>query len=384
MGEMSQGYGRLGWYLEGFLDDQKIVHRVALKEFPFRVGRVGELGLAINSAKISRIHAELFLDGEQLVVSDLGSTNGTFVNKERIAGPVTLSPGDIVHFGTSEFRVGCESPALFDSSSDSSEEGLETLPFTGVLPAQFITGAKEFLQMMELHAVTSHFQPLIRFQDGNAFAYEILGRGALEGFLVSPGELFPIASSLGLEDQLSRLFRAKGVMAGRDLPGSPGLFMNIHPAEVRHAQMLVNSLRELREENPNADLTLEIHEGLVTDLKVIRELRTSLLEISINLAYDDFGAGQARLIELAEVPPEYLKFDMSLVKEIHRAPTQRQKMVEMLVGFASDAGVICIAEGVECAEEAEVCRQLGFHVGQGYYFGRPCPCSELIGNTANS
>ena len=43
-------------------------------------------------------------------------------------------------------------------------------------------------------------------------------------------------------------------------------------------------------------------------------------ELQIGLAYDDFGAGQARLVELVDVPPDYLKFDMKLVQNLQSAP----------------------------------------------------------------
>ncbi|MGD9309781.1 MAG: EAL domain-containing protein, partial [Desulfosarcina sp.] len=40
---------------------------------------------------------------------------------------------------------------------------------------------------------------------------------------------------------------------------------------------------------------------------------------------------------------------------------------------AHDLDILALAEGIECAEEAEVCQQLGFDLGQGYYFGMPAP-----------
>ena len=50
-------------------------------------------------------HAQLFYDGKRLMVEDLGSTNGTFVNAERITKPTRLGRGDMVQIGGTVFEV---------------------------------------------------------------------------------------------------------------------------------------------------------------------------------------------------------------------------------------------------------------------------------------
>jgi DNA-binding winged helix-turn-helix (wHTH) protein len=74
------------------------------REFPLErgenvVGRDPEARVAIDSAAISRRHARLTL-GEPIMIEDLGSKNGTFVNEGRIDGPVELFDGDTIGFGS--------------------------------------------------------------------------------------------------------------------------------------------------------------------------------------------------------------------------------------------------------------------------------------------
>ena len=69
-----------------------------------RVGRDDESDIFLVDPSVSRNHATLEFDGEVPVVTDLGSTNGTFVNGERI-GMQRLLPGDILTFGNTQLRL---------------------------------------------------------------------------------------------------------------------------------------------------------------------------------------------------------------------------------------------------------------------------------------
>ncbi len=72
-----------------------------LERFPFIIGRARDCDLVIDSTQISRQHARLELDHEQVVFVDLGSTNGSFINGERLATHETrrLHAGDKINLG---------------------------------------------------------------------------------------------------------------------------------------------------------------------------------------------------------------------------------------------------------------------------------------------
>ena len=63
------------------------------------IGRDSTNDITINDAEISRRHARLTFQGGKYVLEDLGSTNGTFVNGQRLAGPRVLKAGEVVSFG---------------------------------------------------------------------------------------------------------------------------------------------------------------------------------------------------------------------------------------------------------------------------------------------
>lgn len=360
------------WYVEGFTEENSPVRRIPLHPIPFRVGRKSGLPLTMNLANVSRVHAELYFEGDHLMVRDLDSRNGTFVNRVRINGTSLLRHGDIIHFGHAEFRVGCE------EMGEPSEFG-ETCEFYGTLPAQFVTGTQEFLEMMRTENVLPVYQPLVRLEDRYPlFGYELLGRGYLDGQLTSPYELFKIAAGIGFEDQLSRLLRSKGLSSATRFKGRPNLFLNIHPTEMRTPKALLSSLAEFRRRFPNSPMTAEISESLVTSPAAMREICQELTNLQIELAYDDFGAGQARLTELAEAPPHYLKFDRALIAGLDTAPPSKVQLVRTLLKYAHELGVVTLAEGVETEGEARVCEDLGFQLGQGYFYGRPAAIETLV------
>ena len=63
------------------------------------IGRDSSSAIAINDAEISRKHARLTFQGGKYVIEDLGSTNGTFVNGQRLVSAVVLKSGDVVSLG---------------------------------------------------------------------------------------------------------------------------------------------------------------------------------------------------------------------------------------------------------------------------------------------
>jgi EAL domain-containing protein (putative c-di-GMP-specific phosphodiesterase class I) len=98
-----------------------------------------------------------------------------------------------------------------------------------------------------------------------------------------------------------------------------------------------------------------------------------LQALGIGFAYDDFGAGQARLLELVQEPPDILKFDYSLISGLtsHAAPTYH--LVQILTDLAKQMGIRTLAEGVESEDVVRTCHQLGIDYIQGFYYSRPTP-----------
>jgi EAL domain-containing protein (putative c-di-GMP-specific phosphodiesterase class I) len=360
------------WYLEGLVDDRASSWRTELASNPFRVGRQADCDLVLSASSISAVHAEFVQQGERMVLRDLGSTNGTFVNLNRLDTPRDLQAGDVVHFADQEFRVF----QLAESGSFRTTMALDMDAIQIMRDALRRRG--DFEELLRLRQVEVEFQPIVRLSDLTRVGYEVLGRGARGGFPRKAPELFAAAESLGMEWDLSAVLREKSVEEARNLPGTGLLFLNTHPREIDEPERLMESLRECKKRVGDAQLVLEIHEMAVTDVDAFRALREELTDAGVQIAFDDFGKGRSRFVELAELQPQFLKFDRLLVQDLHRATKQRWEMVRVIVDLVWEMGVVPLAEGVESEGEAEACEEIGFQLGQGYFYGRPTTPALLL------
>jgi EAL domain-containing protein (putative c-di-GMP-specific phosphodiesterase class I) len=356
------------WYLESCVPESPFTTSTPLRPLPFRIGRRLDLPMVLSSPMISWEHAEISQVDGALSLRDLGSTNGTFVNARRIVTSTPLAEGDILRFAFLEFRLG---RAAVPGALRQDTARVSALPQTLIDQSAHLT------ELLGERAVEALFQPIIGLADGRPLGFEILGRGSHQRLPRNPSELLEIAHRLGAAAGLSHLFRLCGVEAARALPPQSRVFANTHPVELQSPEDLLRSLRQVREMAPEMPFTLEVHEKGIAGLSFLSALRSGLRELGIQLAYDDFGVGQSRLIELTEVPPDVLKFDAALIRNIDKGPASRHTLLSSMVRAASEMGIVTVAEGVETGAALETCRELGFDAAQGYFYSIPAPASAF-------
>ena len=189
-GEQAPG----GWYLET-VSDGGTIQRVRIYSLPFRVGRRQGLELVLPADSVSKLHAEIYRRGQDLRLRDLGSRNGSFVNRALVED-VTLVEGDIIHFADFEFRVGRSD--VPEARSDAETPTTAALGRRD-LPHRFAEGTRELRELLREGQVTMVFQPIVLLSRGTVAAYEALGRGRHPRLPESPLELLRIAESIGRE-----------------------------------------------------------------------------------------------------------------------------------------------------------------------------------------
>jgi EAL domain-containing protein (putative c-di-GMP-specific phosphodiesterase class I) len=344
------------WLLEGETTSSGEPNYVFINATPFQVGRRPSSNLTIPNRTVSGRHAELLVDNGGLFLKDHSSTNGTFLNGKRVRSLVPVADGDVIHFGKVRFHVRGNRESIpratlaFDAEGDA-------------------VAHLQFASLWDGDALTPHFQPIVRMTDQHVMAFEALARSPLPG-LENPFLMFQIAKQHKAEAELSNLLRQVSLERAEPLWGDYELYLNTHPAEIGNTD-LFESLEELREEFPSVSIVLEVHEAGNVSVPYLEELKHKLTDLGMKLAYDDFGRGQSRLNALAEVTPDIVKFDMELVHGLQNASAKRRRFVRSLLRIVKALNGVTLAEGIEEAEEAEVCQELGFDLAQGFYYGRP-------------
>ena len=356
-------------FLECYPEPGGPVQRVPLLNVPFLIGRSETADHTIYSSKVSKEHAAIAVSDDGYLVRDLGSTNGTFVNGKRITEH-PLADGDIIQVAHVEFRFRHPSVFAPDPSGPADAAIEQTLVALSDQPDSIILGTQLLREMIDGEAVEILYQPIVELETRHVVGFEALGRGTHAELSHSPDVLLRLAEQCGLAVELSRLFRRVAVAASSRLPDSVKVFVNVHGDDLADAGFL-DSLAELRRlAGGNRQVVLEIAESSVTDVTAMAERKAAFTRLGLEFAYDDFGAGQARLLELADIPPDYLKLDKAMIHDIDLA-APRQEMVAALLTAVRKSGVRVIAEGIETEPVAAICQLLGCEFGQGYLFGRP-------------
>ncbi len=218
-------------------------------------------------------------------------------------------------------------------------------------------------------AVFIEYHPIIVTDTEEIFAFEALARGNRKE-LRSPEVLFEVAEEANLVWELSRLLRRRAVDGiFRELAPGQCLFLNVDPHDFEDP-----AFRNLEPADLGLDdggrIVFEITERTaIRDYPRFREHLALLRERGFRFAVDDAGSGYAGLGSIANLAPDFVKLDISLISNID-ANFLKQNLVGTMVNFAETHGIRVIAEGVEREEEFETIRRLGVHYTQGFLFHR--------------
>lgn len=231
---------------------------------------------------------------------------------------------------------------------------------------------EEFRRLINEELVSYHFQPIIDAKDGSVFAYEALMRVDLPT-LHSPADVLRLAREENCLHEVERItfFCASSAYqalenAGKVVP-SALLFVNsiasqyLTPDELseysaRYASILPRIVIEITEE-----------EGL--DPKALR-IKQTIPGSSGAFALDDYGSGYSNERSLLELSPNYIKIDLSIIRDIDTDANKRQ-IVSNTVSYAHQRGMKVVAEGLETADEVRTVLSLGVDLLQGFFLAMP-------------
>jgi diguanylate cyclase (GGDEF)-like protein len=214
------------------------------------------------------------------------------------------------------------------------------------------------------------YQPIVDAKTGEIMAYEALMRSNSKDF-TTPFEILSLAKSQAKLYEIEKL-TIFGVLEQykmiRDKFTNKKIFINSIPNQSISKEDI--ELIEAEYKECLASVVIELTE----EEKIKKKNKEPMLNLFVSngseIAIDDFGAGYSNEMALITVVPNYVKIDMSLVRDIDRN-VHKQKLVSNIISYAKENSIKTIAEGIENYSEMEVLITLGVDYLQGFYLAKP-------------
>jgi diguanylate cyclase (GGDEF)-like protein len=303
------------------------------------------------------------------------------------AAGATISVG-IAMFG-GERSVGAEAilmaadQAMYSAKAEGNQIGLfQEAAEAGRRDRRQTTSAR-IREALTQDRLSLHTQPIRSLASGGIERYELLLRMTGDN-----GELLPAASFIetaeraGLVQELDRwvVVRALELLATREREGHPvSLHVNLSGASLADISVLEFIERRLDEGSADPSrCTFEITEtATVRDFDAIGGFADRLTEFGCQVAIDDYGAGFGPFHYLKQIPFDLIKIDGSFVRDMPNSDAD-QLTVQAIVQVARGLGKTTIAEFVQDDVTAEMLREYGVDMAQGYHLGRPVDVAEAL------
>ncbi|MEG3641418.1 putative bifunctional diguanylate cyclase/phosphodiesterase, partial [Magnetococcus sp. PR-3] len=231
-----------------------------------------------------------------------------------------------------------------------------------------------------------HYQPQIDLPTGALIGVEALVRWQhpTEGLLM-PGQFIAIAEESGLIIPMGLQLLEQACAQLRQwrdhgrMPPELRMSVNLSSHQIRGEVLpgQIEALLETYQLEPHW-LELEITETVMMEnAQQSVPLIKALKDIGVRLAIDDFGTGYSSLSYLSRFDVDVLKIDRSFIQPLGSDDRYALPMVNGIQSLARSLHLEVVAEGVETDYQADVMRQLGCPIGQGYLFSRPADAATI-------
>lgn len=234
-------------------------------------------------------------------------------------------------------------------------------------------------QAIDEEAFVLYYQPQIDLRSRKMIGLEALIRWEHPTLgVISPADFIPLAEETGLIIPISKWVLKTACKQNRKWQenGIAPMKVAVNISSNLFKEDLVSIVSEVLKETrlEPCYLEIELTESVMQTPEIAKPILNELKELGVNLSIDDFGTGYSSLAYLRDFPIDSLKIDRSFVEEIQK---DNGVIVKTIIDMASHLNVGVIAEGIETEEQLAFLAQLRCYEGQGYFFSRPLPASEL-------
>jgi diguanylate cyclase (GGDEF)-like protein/PAS domain S-box-containing protein len=228
-----------------------------------------------------------------------------------------------------------------------------------------------------------HFQSLFEMSERRLIGFEALIRlPAEDGTLIPPLVFIPVAEDLGLIDRIGAWVLREACRTAATWPEHLTVAVNLSPAQFLAGSISGIVAAALKEAGLAAHrLELEITETLLlgNSEAIMAELQT-LKAMGVAIVMDDFGIGYSSLSYLWRFPFDKIKIDRSFMQGFEGSARDAKTVVKTIIALGRELNMRVTVEGVETATQAAFLDKVDGDQGQGFFFGRPVPASEVAAN----
>jgi diguanylate cyclase (GGDEF)-like protein/PAS domain S-box-containing protein len=230
-----------------------------------------------------------------------------------------------------------------------------------------------------------HYQPIVSIETGTIVGAEALIRWQHpERGLVPPMEFIPLAEQTGLIVDIGRWVMAEacreavGWVSQEDGKPAPYVSVNVAGSQLQEPRFVPDVRDALRDTGlAPGRLVVEVTESALIEDSAGNVLRLEQLrDIGIRLAIDDFGTGYSSLSYLRQFNLDILKIDKSFIDALGR-DAKGSALVAAMVAMGTSLSMDVVAEGIEDQVQLDDLLMLHCDLGQGYFFAKPVPASDL-------
>ncbi len=230
------------------------------------------------------------------------------------------------------------------------------------------------------------YQPIVRGTGGELVAYEALMRWnhPVRGS-VPPNTFIPLAEDTRLIERIGAWMLRETCSQAVHWPKNVKLSVNISTLQMSGTDFLNTVTQALAASGLEPSrLILELTESLVLEMNAeLERLITSLRQLGVSFALDDFGRGYSSLNYIEKIDFAMIKIDREFVQSAVSGSERSKAVVSAIVALADTLDMDVTAEGIEKPAQAEAMALLGCTCFQGYHFGRPAADPDGESETSN-
>lgn len=247
-----------------------------------------------------------------------------------------------------------------------------------------LTLEADIREAIEWQEFVPYYQPIIRLDTNELKGFEALARwkSTKRGF-VFPDEFITLAEETHLIQAIDLQILQKSCqqlkiwqeqLSRDDLYVSCNLycqqfFSPTLPDEI--AKILAET--GLKAEHLRVELT---ERALLENTEIVLANMNALKQLGVKILLDDFGTGYSSLSYLHRFPIDVIKIDRSFINNVHEHESNRA-IIKTIIDLATNLRMATVGEGIENLADAELLTQMDCLYGQGFYYSKPIPATEM-------